>query len=153
MSLIGTPIPPAFPLVGLAVASTYALSAWQFIRVGGARKAAKVDYPNLYASDAEAKADPKKMVFNCHQRAHANTLESIPYILAMLLFLGFYHPKFASGSTALWVIGKIGYTIGYATGNPKKRTNPVSAISYFGLLGLFFGSIYVAGTKTYELYF
>jgi len=35
------------------------------MKVGSARKAAGVAYPNLYATDAEAKADRKKLVNSC----------------------------------------------------------------------------------------
>jgi hypothetical protein len=47
----------------------------------------KVKYPNLYASDAEAQADPAKKVFNCVQRSHANTLEFVPYVLSLFGYL------------------------------------------------------------------
>lgn len=73
-----------------------------------ARKETGIKYPTLYVTDAEAQADLKKMVspaaaiplrvekgaerrvqrYNCTQRAHANTLESSPYILAFLGYLG-----------------------------------------------------------------
>jgi hypothetical protein len=47
-----------------------------------------VSYPTLYVSEADAKADAKKMKYQCTQRANQNTLESVPFVLSLLLFLG-----------------------------------------------------------------
>lgn len=35
-------------------------------------------------------------------------------------YLGLTHPRFAAGSLAAWVVGRVVYTIGYSTGNPKR---------------------------------
>jgi len=67
----------------------------------------------------------------------------MPFILAMLGYLGIFHPKFSTTCTFLWVIGKYAYTVsstsymgalfqvrmlmitqvGYATGDPSKRVS------------------------------
>ena len=52
------------------------------------RKAAKVPYPNAYASAAEAKENKDKYLFNCAQRAHANFIEHHPQFLVGLLVGG-----------------------------------------------------------------
>lgn len=58
---------------------------------------------------------------NGHQRAHGNTLEALPYFLFALLFAGIDRPLVASGFGALWLVGRIVYTLGYSTGDAKKR--------------------------------
>lgn len=55
-------LPPTFPVVGLGAAAICFLQFFQMGVVSSARKAAKVPYPNFYASDAEAKADQNKYV-------------------------------------------------------------------------------------------
>lgn len=52
-----------------AVGATY-LTLAQTLLVVKARRNAKVAYPQLYAENAEAAADPLKHKFNCVQRAH-----------------------------------------------------------------------------------
>lgn len=56
---------------------------WQSIVVGKYRKAANVPYPQAYAEKAEADASLDAKKFNCAQRAHQNTLESIPIVFAL----------------------------------------------------------------------
>lgn len=111
-----------------------------------------VTYPTLYATEAEAREDPKKkvsesglcrrvalrrrllsqdlcqrqgpphthrpacsfdlhQVFNCAQRAHANTLEFLPTVLTFFAYLGCFHPKVATGSLVLWVLSRVSYTV------------------------------------------
>lgn len=52
------------------------------------RKSANVNYPTLYASEEEAAKDPKKKQYNCAQRAHQNTLENLPALLALTAYFG-----------------------------------------------------------------
>jgi glutathione S-transferase len=79
-----------------------------------ARNAAGVKYPALYASEAEAAADPKKHVFNCAQRAHAVTLEMLPGTLSLFGFLGCFHPVLATGSILVWVVSRFVFTVSRA---------------------------------------
>ncbi|ODO01963.1 glutathione S-transferase [Cryptococcus wingfieldii CBS 7118] len=154
-------LPATFPIVGLPLFATFALNAspsyrhaaYQSMSVMSARTAAGVKYPTLYASEADAAADAKKMKFNCAQRAHANTLESAPYVLALFGFLSIFHPKIASIAQLLWVVGRVGYTRGYATGEPAKRINGLTKISYLGMAILLFGTLGVSAQKTYALFF
>ncbi|WVR03441.1 hypothetical protein IAU60_000432 [Kwoniella sp. DSM 27419] len=153
MSALNLVLPTGFPVVGLPVVAAFCLNVWQSQIVMGLRKTSGVKYPTLYASEAEAASDPKKKQFNCAQRAHANTLEQIPYVLAMFGYLSFFHPLFASASMGIWIFGRIGYTIGYASGSPEKRINPLSLTQYIGLLGLFAGALYVSASKSYAHFF
>lgn len=73
--------PQDYGYVTMAAASTGFLGLFQSLAVAKARKAAKIPYPVAYATHEEALADPAKMKFNCAQRAHLNTLESLPFFL------------------------------------------------------------------------
>ncbi|CAO3648076.1 unnamed protein product [Mucor hiemalis] len=104
------------------------------IKVGGARRAAKVPYPYVYAEKSEAEKDPKKNIFNCAQRAHQNTLEILPIYNTLLLVGGLKYPEISSAAGALFLLGRIVYTSGYVTGDPAKRTR--GAFGYLGLIAL-----------------
>ncbi|WVQ80393.1 hypothetical protein IAT38_002498 [Cryptococcus sp. DSM 104549] len=146
-------LPPAFPIVGIPLAAVFALTSYQSMSVMSARKAAGVKYPNCYASAAEAEADPKKMKFNCAQRAHANTLENLPQTLALFGFLSLYHPKVASAALLVWCYARLAYTQGYATGDPSKRISITYQIGYLGLATIVFGAFGVAIQKSIPLFF
>jgi len=127
----------------LAGVSTGWLTLWQGINVGQYRRAAKIEYPQLYAEKEEAKASVAALKFNCAQRAHQNTLESLPQILFYLTFAGLKHPIAAASLTGLYVVGRLFYTWGYSTGDPKKRRR-----GEFGVvdqLGLQLLATYTAG--------
>ncbi|WOO80076.1 Microsomal glutathione S-transferase 3 [Vanrija pseudolonga] len=145
-------LPPTFPVVGLGAAAICFLQFFQMGVVGSARKAAKVPYPNLYVSDADAKADQNKYKFNCAQRAHGNTLENVPSVIALFGFLSVFHPIVATSAVVVWVFGRVFYTLQYAAGNPAKRNGGVAISHYLGILTLLFGSLYVAVTKSIEVF-
>ncbi|KAH9818680.1 hypothetical protein DFH28DRAFT_888036 [Melampsora americana] len=134
--------PVDYGYVALTAASTGFLGLFQTIAVSKARKAAQIPYPAPYATNEEAKVNPAAMKFNCAQRAHANTLESLPFFLFSLLFTGLRYPRFAAGCGATWVIGRLFYTIGYATGDPSKRIRGI--FHNFGYFGLILSSTYVS---------
>lgn len=75
-----------------------------------------VTYPTLYATEEEARADPKKKVFNCAQRAHANTLEYLPGVLTMFAYLGCFHPKLATASVLVWTLSRFSFTVSCVVG-------------------------------------
>lgn len=126
----------------MAAASTGFLGLFQSLAVAKARKAAKIPYPVAYATHEEALADPAKMKFNCAQRAHLNTLESLPFFLFSLLFTGLRHPHYAASCGAIWVVGRVLYTIGYNTGDPAKRSRGL--FHNLGSFGLLFGSSWIS---------
>lgn len=81
--------PPALRLFSLLDQyQSLSFQIWQSIRVGKARKMAGVNYPTMLVSEADAKADKKKHIYNCVQRSHGNTLENTPFILALTAYLG-----------------------------------------------------------------
>ncbi|KZO98071.1 membrane-associated proteins in eicosanoid and glutathione metabolism [Calocera viscosa TUFC12733] len=129
-------LPDNYGWVGLAAASTVWLVTYQTVNVSAARKAAGVKYPQLYAEKAEVEKSHEAMKFNCAQRAHANTLETLPLMLAGTLFAGLYYPIPAAASCAIWVFGRIMYTINYSTGIPSKRNKNGGELTAVGLLGI-----------------
>jgi glutathione S-transferase len=97
----------------LAATSTSFLNYWLSYLVGQHRKAAKVDYPNAYATANEAATSQEKHLFNCAQRAHANFLEAQPSLVTTLLISGLKYPVLSAAMGASWVFFRILYTIGY----------------------------------------
>ncbi|KAM5531407.1 hypothetical protein V8D89_014931 [Ganoderma adspersum] len=114
-------LPKEYAYPAAAAVSTFWLLLYQTARVSMARKASKVDYPQVYAEKAEAAENPAAFKFNCTQRAHQNTLESLPMILASTLITGVKYPKVAASLCRVWTVCRVLYTIGYSTGIPKKR--------------------------------
>ncbi|KAJ6610505.1 hypothetical protein B0H10DRAFT_1811569, partial [Mycena sp. CBHHK59/15] len=109
-----------FAYLAPAFVSTVFLLVGQAVTVGRHRKAAKIDYPRMYADNQEMAASPAAMKFNCAQRAHQNTLENIPQIYGMTVILGLKYPIAAATALGMWVVSRIAYTVGYASGNPAK---------------------------------
>ncbi|KAI0030243.1 membrane-associated proteins in eicosanoid and glutathione metabolism, partial [Vararia minispora EC-137] len=109
------------------------LLLWQMSIVGRGRRASKIEYPRLYAEKAEQEANREAYVFNCKQRAHQNTLENIPSILILTGLTSVTSPKYAAAGLGIWVLGRVFYTLGYASGVPEKRYR--GFLSYIGNLG------------------
>ncbi|EGO03464.1 hypothetical protein SERLA73DRAFT_46722 [Serpula lacrymans var. lacrymans S7.3] len=110
----------SFGHVTTAIVSSTWLLVWQTILVGRFRRRAGIDYPQLYAETAEMKASKDATLFNCAQRAHANTLETLPVVLLSTLVASLKNPYYASYACGLWVFARILYTLGYTTGDPAK---------------------------------
>ncbi|KAF9349796.1 Microsomal glutathione S-transferase 3 [Mortierella sp. AD094] len=102
--------------------------------VGAYRKVAGVSLPQMYAEDAEAKKDKKKMIFNCKQRVHQNTLEGFTTYMASLLIAGIQYPTASAGLGLVWCVGRVFYSYGYSTGDPGKRN--WGAFGHIGEVGL-----------------
>ncbi|EIW73256.1 hypothetical protein M231_03646 [Tremella mesenterica] len=151
MSIPG--ISSSFPIVGLGLFSMMILNLYQTQNVMTKRGKAGVQYPTLYASEAETKEDFKKMVFNCAQRSHQNTLEQAPFVLAVQIFLGLFKPVFTTSLVFVWVLSRIVYTLGYSTGVPKRRNGIISEAGVVAHVILGLVSAYVGGKTAYALYF
>ncbi|KAF8588480.1 membrane-associated proteins in eicosanoid and glutathione metabolism [Ramaria rubella] len=141
-------LPERYAWVLLVGAGAGWLNIWQTLLVGRARKAAKIPYPQAYAEKAEASESKEALVFNCTQRAHQNTLEVLPFTLFSLLVSGLKYPTVATGFGVVWLLGRVLYTSGYTTGDPKKRARGI--IGNVGLLGLLLTSSYYAGELVYN---
>ncbi|PCH34051.1 membrane-associated glutathione metabolism protein [Wolfiporia cocos MD-104 SS10] len=122
-----------------AIASTCWLTFWQTIKVGGARKRAGIPYPYVYADKAEVAANQEANVFNCTQRAHQNTLEYFPIVVASTVVASLKHPLIAASLCGLFTASRVVYTIGYSTGDPAKRnlfgSAMFSSLGWLALLG------------------
>ncbi|KAI0066425.1 membrane-associated proteins in eicosanoid and glutathione metabolism [Artomyces pyxidatus] len=132
-------VPAGFSYALASLLSTVGVLLWQSSIVGKARKPAGVLYPRMYAEKAEQEANKDALIYNCKQRAHQNTLEVMPVIVITTLITSLEHPLVAASGCGLWVLGRIGYTIGYASGDPKQRSKG-GVIGYFGMLSLLLGS-------------
>merc|ERR1712203_793299 len=102
-----------FGYVLLVVFATYMVAFVQGFLVGKAREKYKVELPTMY-SDTE-------QMFNCYQRVHQNTLERIPLFLAILLLAGLFNSIIAAVIGAIWVAGRVIYSVGYYSGDPNNR--------------------------------
>ncbi|CAF1344222.1 unnamed protein product [Adineta steineri] len=116
-------------------AAGVALSSWVVLQYMGvnvmkARKRFNVDYPALYASDSH----PQSKAFNCVQRGHQNTLENYPQFLLMLGLGSIQYPLISSIGGAIWLIGRLVYFQGYASGQPEKRQ--YGAFQYIGMFAM-----------------
>lgn len=118
-------VQPEFGWVVLVAFAMVLVNIWMIRRVGAMRKKFNIRYPTMYSD--------KHPIFNCHQRAHQNTLEYVPFFYAMLLLAGLRHPLGAAAAGAVFVVGRVIYVLGYSTGDPEKRI-PGAILS--GLMGM-----------------
>ncbi|KAJ6511420.1 hypothetical protein C8R47DRAFT_734141 [Mycena vitilis] len=135
-------LPPGIGYVAAAVISTVYLLAFQTSQVVKYRGISGVKYPRMYADNAEMAANPNAVKFNCAQRAHQNTLENLPMLYSMALVTSLKYPVLGASALGLWSLARVGYTLGYVTGDPKKRTNALSILHYPISLGLLASSTY-----------
>eukprot|EP00245_Coleochaete_scutata_P009951 TRINITY_DN33_c0_g1_i1.p1 TRINITY_DN33_c0_g1~~TRINITY_DN33_c0_g1_i1.p1 ORF type:complete len:245 (+),score=31.38 TRINITY_DN33_c0_g1_i1:148-882(+) len=126
-ALLTDALPPAFGFVAIVAGASALLLQWQMIMTVRKRIEIGLKYPKMYEGTEDS-------VFDCYQRAHMNTLESYPQFLALLLLDGAFYPITASVLGAIWVVGRIVYSLGYYTGNPKNRAR--GSFNFLGLIGL-----------------
>ncbi|XP_058180545.1 uncharacterized protein LOC131299026 [Rhododendron vialii] len=110
---------------------------WMAFQVEKARKKYNVSYPTLYASESENK-DAK--LFNCVQRGHQNSLETMPIFFMLMNLGGIKHPFICASLGLLYTMGRYFYFTGYATGNPQNRLS-LGRFSFLALLGLMITTI------------
>ena len=113
----------------LSLSTIPLLNIWLGERVVSARKKFGVNLPLMYTDEDD------KQTFNYIQRGHQNALESIPQVLVTGGLSGFFFPRFASGSIIVYVLGRIGYALGYENG-PDGRFSKLGFLHIFGQLGL-----------------
>ncbi|XP_041809317.1 microsomal glutathione S-transferase 3b [Chelmon rostratus] len=129
-----TMLPSSFGYVIFTYLYSWIMVTYLAIKVGGARKKYKIEYPTMYSD--------KDPVFNCIQRAHQNTMEVYPLWLVFQTIAGLVYPLSASVLGAIWVTSRFSYAWGYYTGDPAKRMK--GAYGYIGYFGVIILSISVA---------
>ncbi|KAI6136461.1 hypothetical protein F5141DRAFT_1074841 [Pisolithus sp. B1] len=134
-------LPEGYKYITAPLVSLGWVLIWQGVLVGRARRRAGIAYPQLYAEQAECKANPAALKFNCTQRAHQNTLEFVPIIVLGTLITGLNYPLLATALSGTFSIGRVLYTHGYKTGDPAKRT-PGARISNAATMGVLLSATY-----------
>ena len=133
LALVGAASVALASLASLTTRRAGVFFANQYLVVGvmQARKKYGIKYPNLYAPPGHKNEE----AFNCAQRAHQNTVESMPLFLVELVLVGLFYPLFAASCGGLWSVGRILYGYGYKTKGPDGRLIG-SLISHLGDLPL-----------------
>ncbi|KAJ9564732.1 hypothetical protein OSB04_000698 [Centaurea solstitialis] len=111
-------LPKEFGYVVLTVIAYCFLNIFMQIQVGRARKRYNVPYPILYATEADSK-DYK--IFNCIQRGHQNSLETLPIFFTLLVLGGIRFPITCSVLGVVYTVSRFFYFTGYSSGDPKGR--------------------------------
>lgn len=134
--------------VVLVAAASTTVNIFHALTTGNRRKAAKVPYPNAYATHEEAEKSVEKLAFNSAQRAHQNFIDFYAHFLVTLGISGLAFPRVAAGLGASWIVGRLMYGYGYArpgleySKNGKGRL--IGAWSTAPLLGLTGMAMYTA---------
>ncbi|KAL8700398.1 MAG: hypothetical protein Q9201_005474 [Fulgogasparrea decipioides] len=153
----GYPSPLSFPPFKTDIHSYVLLSAtlsscvnyWHATQTGKYRTAAKVPYPNAYATAQEAKESKEKYLFNCAQRSHTNFLEHQPQFLLSLLVSGLKFPLFSATMGLLWDIARVHYANGYLRPDKTNGAGRRAGFWFYGpQLGLLIGSVVTGLTMT-----
>ncbi|XP_027333126.1 microsomal glutathione S-transferase 3 [Abrus precatorius] len=111
-------LPKEYGLVAIVLVLYCFLNFYMAAQVGMARKKYKVYYPTLYASESENK-DAK--LFNCVQRGHQNSLETMAIFFMLMILGGLKHPSICAALGVLYTVARYFYFTGYATGEPQNR--------------------------------
>jgi glutathione S-transferase len=96
-----------------------------------------VSHPSVSASAetiANASSAEQKRalyLFNCAQRSHHNFVENYTPMLTGMLISGLRFPKFAAVAGAIWIVGRVIYTLGY-TSTSAKNVDGESRFAYGG---------------------
>ncbi|KAH6916931.1 hypothetical protein BKA70DRAFT_1250954 [Coprinopsis sp. MPI-PUGE-AT-0042] len=143
-------VPEGFQYVGAALTSTLYVLFLQYRLVNKTRAKAGIEYPQMYADRQQQAESKDAVIFNCAQRAHGNTTENLPLVYISTVLTGLFYPKVAAINCALWSLGRIAYTYGYVTGDPKKRINPLHAFGSMALLGNFAFATFQSGYWIYK---
>eukprot|EP00164_Ancoracysta_twista_P019801 GFYU01035038.1.p1 GENE.GFYU01035038.1~~GFYU01035038.1.p1 ORF type:complete len:144 (-),score=27.83 GFYU01035038.1:14-445(-) len=116
-------VTPEFGYVLLSIGLSWLLYWYQMILVVMARKKYDVQYPTLYAPESNKNAK----AFNCVQRAHQNTLETLGLVQVLTLVNGLFQPSLSASLFTVWCFGRVLYAVGYSM-SPGNRV--YGAITY-----------------------
>ena len=126
-------LPSEYGYVVLVGSGTVLLNLFQMMRIGKLRRGLGIKYPEMYSD--------KHPEFNYAQRAHQNTLENLPFMLSGMFMAGLRMPLAAASCGAIWIAGRVAYTIGYWKA-PEKRTAGFMISLLGGQFPLLFLSVY-----------
>ncbi|KAJ3477979.1 hypothetical protein NLI96_g10090 [Meripilus lineatus] len=125
-------LPEGIQYVPIVFAASTWVVFWQVGQVAKARAKAKILYPQLYAEKSEAAAAKDALVFNCVQRAHHNTMETLPLVLLSASIIATKYPIVAASLYGAWTLFRIPYTIGYRTAKlPESSHDELLAHCWF----------------------
>jgi glutathione S-transferase len=127
-------------VLGLSLVATPLLAFVHGAITGIKRRAAKIPYPNAYATPQEAKANPAAHTFNCAQRAHAQFMEHAPQTMLYMLVAGLEYPNATVGLGVGWLVFRVLYLYGYVYQDKPAGTGRYLGAGYYfaqaGLWGL-----------------
>ncbi|XP_076946464.1 uncharacterized protein LOC143617975 [Bidens hawaiensis] len=125
-------LPKEYGYIILTLVAYYFVNLYMQIQVGKARKKYNVLYPKLYATEQDTK---DYNIFNCIQRGHQNSLESLPIFFVLTVVGGLKHPLICTGLGLAYAVARFFYFTGYSSGDPKGRL-PIGGFNGIALLGL-----------------
>ncbi|ERF70531.1 hypothetical protein EPUS_08593 [Endocarpon pusillum Z07020] len=100
-------------VLGISLIATPLLAFAHGTITGRKRRAAKIPYPNAYATAQEMKANPAAYTFNCAQRAHAQFMENAPQTMMHMLVAGLQYPNATIALGLGWLVARMLYLYGY----------------------------------------
>ncbi|PIN15679.1 Glutathione transferase [Handroanthus impetiginosus] len=125
-------LPKEYGYVVLVLVFYCFFNFWMAGQVGRARKKYNVNYPTMYATEAENK-DAK--LFNCIQRGHQNSLEMMPMFFTLMIVGGIRHPLISASLGVVYTVSRYFYFKGYSSGDPKNRLT-IGKYGFLAMLGL-----------------
>ena len=125
----------------IVIGASHLMNFYLVANVIKARRKYGVKYPALYADASNCKDAKERDAFNSVQRAHQNTLENWASIQILILVNSLVFPRASTTLGAVWVLGRIIYGYGYASGGPEGR-KAGGIISHLGDIPLILMSFY-----------
>lgn len=136
--------PSDYKFVLASLALIPAFNTYLGFTVIKAREAANVELPLLFASEADAAANPIKHQFNCTQKSAMNFQEHMPSFAIGAIVSGVAFPRATAAAVVIWLFGRFLYHRGYSTGDPKKRGRGIhGSLTHFAVS---IGALYSAYT-------
>ena len=96
----------------------------------------------------KCKSEADVLAFNCTQRGHQNTLETLGTVQTLGVLNGLVYPRFSAACLFLYAVGRILYGRGYAKNGPNGRRLG-AILSHLGDLPLMICTFYV-GVRTIQ---
>jgi hypothetical protein len=101
---------------------------------------ARLEYKNPWPYMFALEKNPKKIEFDCVQRAHVNFTENYTQLLAMFFFASKLAPRFAAVCGTFHLLGRLVFANGYYTGVASNKDKGTFGyfLGTFPLVGLFY---------------